>query len=342
MGTVPHDYDICTRALPEQVKGCFTDARVLETGIKHGTVTLIVRGQQIEITTFRLDGVYTDHRRPDGVTFTAELREDLARRDFTINAMALSPTGEVVDCFGGRDDLRDGVIRCVGTPQERFEEDALRLLRALRFASRFGFAIEEETARAMLEKAPLLAYVAVERVLNELCGMDFARVPGRFLPVLQVAIPELNALAVPEGLPAEPAVRLAALLRGLPAGDILMRLKASRALTERVAFLVSEMDTPVSPEAPSVRRLLGRAGEEAARQLLTLQNNAAAMQTLQAVLDRGDCVRVGQLAVNGNDLAAKGLVGPQIGEALNALLDKVIEGELPNDRKMLLDFPSLP
>ncbi len=336
LSRAPGDYDIATAATPAQVQAVFRGQRVLLTGVKHGTVTVVTRGGAVEITTFRVDGAYTDHRRPDAVTFTADIVEDLSRRDFTINAMALSDLGEVIDPFGGQADLAAGVIRCVGEPARRFAEDALRILRALRFASRYGFEIEEKTAQAMLDARQTLAHVAAERILAELCGMDFSRVSARFLPVLQVPIPELRQVAVPEGLPPAPEIQLAALLKGLPAEAILMRLKASRFLQTRVALLVRETAVPIPPDAPSIRALLNRAGEDAARQALILQENRQALETLDAVVARGDCYRLDQLAVSGKDMVEAGLSGPAVGDALEALLADVIAGRVKNTRDALL------
>lgn len=336
LGREPHDWDVCTSASPREVIDSFADLRVVATGIKHGTVTAILSGTPVEITTYRVDGDYVAHRRPERVRFTASLHEDLARRDFTINAMAYRPDTGIVDYFGGQKDLHIGVIRCVGNPDARYEEDALRMLRALRFASRFGFTIEKESAIALLRHREELRFIAVERVLAELCGMDFAQIPGRFLPVLQVVLPELRRLDVRPGLPPDPAIRLAALLHGLDARAILRRLKASTALTERVALLVSYMDTPVPPDAVSVRRLLRHVEPEAARQLLILQNDVQTLAVLEEVLRRGDAYAVRQLNVDGRDLMRAGLEGKQIGRALEALLSKVIEGELPNERDKLM------
>lgn len=171
LGTVPGDWDICTSALPEETEACFSDLRVMETGLKHGTVTVIFQGVPYEITTFRSDGNYLDHRRPQQVNFVRTLKEDLLRRDFTINAMAVGLDEEIQDPFGGRQDLTDGIIRCVGDPDTRFTEDALRILRGLRFASRLGFSIAPETAAAMERNKNLLSYVSGERIYKELTGI---------------------------------------------------------------------------------------------------------------------------------------------------------------------------
>jgi len=338
LGLIPHDWDVCTGAAPSRVMECFRGGRVIETGLRHGTVTVVIEGKPVEVTTYRVDGAYSDHRRPDEVVFTGSLAEDLARRDFTINAMVMARNGEILDFLGGRDDLQNGLLRCVGNPAARFEEDALRILRALRFASRFALAIEAGTADALLEKRELLQYVAAERALSELSGTRFERVDARFLPALQVVIPELTGLAIPHGLPHVPVLQLAALLQGLDARAILTRLKASRAMTERVSLLAARMGGPIEADDIAIRRLLRDMGPEAAEQLLILQKNEMALQTLRRVLGRGDCYTLAALAVRGDDLTSLGLEGKAIGEALERLLDKVIGGELPNERGRLLRY----
>ncbi|WP_249300123.1 CCA tRNA nucleotidyltransferase [Feifania hominis] len=195
MGREPHDFDVATSALPEQVKCALCGLRVIETGLRHGTVTALAGGQAVEVTTYRVDGGYSDGRHPDSVRFTDELTQDLARRDFTVNAMALSPKGELVDPFGGRDDLGRRLLRAVGEPAHRFEEDALRILRALRFGSVLGFAIEADTARAVHECRALLERVSAERIAAELvrllCGQDAREILLEYPDVLGVFVPEL-------------------------------------------------------------------------------------------------------------------------------------------------------
>lgn len=196
LGTVPGDWDICTSALPEETEACFSDLRVVETGLKHGTVTVIFKGVPYEITTFRSDGNYLDHRRPQQVNFVRTLKEDLLRRDFTINAMAVGLDEEIQDPFGGRQDLTDGIIRCVGDPDTRFTEDALRILRGLRFASRLGFSIAPETAAAMERNKNLLSYVSGERIYKELTGIligTYAQsVLEQYGGVLAAVLPEIQ------------------------------------------------------------------------------------------------------------------------------------------------------
>ena len=198
LGKEPHDFDICTSAHPEKTEEILKEFPVIETGIKHGTVTVLVDGEPFEITTWRIDGKYSDNRRPENVTFTPSLEEDLKRRDFTINAMAFDGE-EVIDPFGGKEDLKNGIIRAVGDPNERFEEDALRILRALRFASKLGFEIETKTAVAMREKKELLKEISAERIFSELklilCGKDATKVLLDFSDIIGQIIPEIKPVS---------------------------------------------------------------------------------------------------------------------------------------------------
>jgi tRNA nucleotidyltransferase (CCA-adding enzyme) len=195
MGIEPHDCDITTSALPEQTERVFGGCKVIETGIKHGTVTVLCEGNPVEITTFRTDGQYLDGRHPESVSFTRSLSEDLSRRDFTVNGIAFSPKSGYCDLFGGREDIRRGIIRCIGDPDKRFNEDALRIMRALRFAAVLGFEIEERTSEAVRENRHLLEKVSAERIFEELkkllCGKNAERVLTEFPEVFAEIIPEL-------------------------------------------------------------------------------------------------------------------------------------------------------
>ena len=310
MGRTPHDYDAATSARPEQIREACAPMRVVETGVRHGTVTVLSGGLPVEVTTFRREGRYTDHRRPDRVEFTGDLGEDLARRDFTINAMAWEPSG-LTDPFGGRADLAAGVIRCVGEPERRFGEDALRLLRALRFAAQLDFRLEEGTAAGVRACAPQLACVSRERVAEELKRLVCGPAAGRVLldcpeVLTRQVLPELapavgfdqrnphhsydvytHCVRALERVPAEPGLRLAALLHdvGKPgcctvdregvghfyghgaagaelADACLRRLRLDIALRERVVTLIRRHDLQLEPEPRLVKRWLGRLGPE--------------------------------------------------------------------------------
>ncbi len=194
LGITPKDWDVCTNATPQEVLRVFRRWPVIKTGLKHGTVTVMVNHEPVEVTTFRVDGEYTDNRHPDEVTFVSRVEEDLARRDFTINAMAYNPERGLVDAFGGQEDLAAGRIRCVGEPDARFNEDGLRIMRALRFAARFDFAIENETAFSIRRNRHLLENVSVERIYKELKGM----LVGKGALSMLLAFPDVMAIIMPE------------------------------------------------------------------------------------------------------------------------------------------------
>ncbi len=196
LGRIPNDWDLTTNALPQETASCFSDHRVIETGMKHGTVAILHEGELLEITTYRLDGDYEDNRHPVSVTFSKDLQDDLSRRDFTVNAMAYHPIQGLVDCFSGQEDLKNGIIRCVGNPTERFEEDGLRILRAIRFASVLGFSLEEKTAEAVHSRKHLLKNIASERIREEFCkllgGKRAVPILREFADVIAVFLPELS------------------------------------------------------------------------------------------------------------------------------------------------------
>ena len=254
LGRTAHDWDLCTSALPQQVMELFGTAQCIPTGLQHGTVTIKYGGQLYETTTFRTEGSYTDGRHPDEVQFVPDVREDLARRDFTINAMAYNEAEGLVDPFGGQADLQNGLLRAVGEPQQRFTEDALRILRLYRFAARFGFALDAATARAARQLAPHLDCISAERIQEELAKLLAAPQPGAYLEpaVLAVVLPELTPEALTAAKPVVDAcpageenlpVRWAALLGALGEADtrrVLKRLRCSNACIEETAVLVRE------------------------------------------------------------------------------------------------------
>ncbi len=361
LGLTPHDWDLCTSALPQQGMELFGEEKCIPTGLQHGTVTVKQGGGLYEITTFRTEGTYTDGRHPDEVHFVPDVREDLARRDFTINAMAYNEKEGLVDPFGGQDDLQSGILRAVGVPHQRFTEDALRILRLYRFAARFGFAIDPPTAQAAQELCAHLDCVSVERIEEELAKLLSASAPAAYLDekILGVVLPELSpeALAAakpvvdscPAGEQALP-VRLAALLLSLGEDGTrrtLRRLRCSNACIEETAVLVREA-VPGVPVSLNIyaRRLLGKYNLCTVQRLAALgaalqPEHAADFAALSELAERldadGVCCRVSQLAVNGRDLMAAGVpAGPGIRKILEALLDGVIREEYPNERQALL------
>ena len=403
LGRTPQDWDLCTSARPEQVLALFGEGQCIPTGLQHGTVTIKYGGQLYETTTFRTEGAYTDGRHPDEVHFVPDVRQDLARRDFTINAMAYNDAEGLIDPFGGQQDLQQGILRAVGDPATRFEEDALRILRLYRFAARFGFAIDPPTGQAARALCAHLDCVSVERIEEELSKLLAAPAPAAYLDkkILKVIIPELSAPALQAAKPVVDAcpagtedlpVRWAALLMSLGEDGTrkaLKRLRCSNALIEETAVLVRGMGgsggrfllghekghsialpTACGSRVPPQRTVLGETstapGQDAApdtviriRKLLgrydlhTVQRLAAlgaameperaadfaAQAELAAQLDAdGVCCRVSQLAVNGRDLMVAGIpAGPGLRRTLEALLDAVIRGQLPNERQCLLD-----
>ena len=404
LGRTPQDWDLCTSARPEQVLALFGEGQCIPTGLQHGTVTIKYGGQLYETTTFRTEGAYTDGRHPDEVHFVPDVRQDLARRDFTINAMAYNGAEGLIDPFGGQQDLQQGILRAVGDPATRFEEDALRILRLYRFAARFGFAIDPPTGQAARALCAHLDCVSVERIEEELSKLLAAPAPAAYLDekILKVIIPELSAPALQAAKPVVDAcpagtedlpVRWAALLMSLGEDGTrkaLKRLRCSNACIEQTAVLVRGMggsggrfllghekghsialptacgsrvppqrtvlgETSTAPgQAPAahdtvirIRKLLGRYDLHTVQRLAALgaamepeqAADLAAQAELAAQLDAdGVCCRVSQLAVNGRDLMAAGIpAGPGLRRTLEALLDAVIRGQLPNERQCLLD-----
>lgn len=365
LGLDPHDWDLCTSARPEQVMALFGEEKCIPTGLQHGTVTVKQGGRLYETTTFRTEGAYSDGRHPDAVCFVPDVREDLARRDFTINAMAYSAEEGLIDPFGGRDDLAAHLVRAVGEPERRFEEDALRILRLYRFAARFGFAIDPATGAAARALGPHLDCVSAERIQEELLKLLAAPRPGSYLEpaVLAVILPELEPEKQPERFAElcriidriEPTAenvptRLAALLWPLGeagARKALRKLKCSNALTDEVTAL--ERETPGTPNTTltvQAKRLLGRYELPTIQRLTALcsarhPEQAEAFAALRAEAEQltaeNACCRVGQLAVNGRDLMAAGVrPGPGLRQVLNALLEAVITGQTPNEKDALL------
>ena len=362
LGQTPHDWDLCTSAIPEQVLELFGKAHCIPTGLQHGTVTVKHGGELYEITTFRTEGAYSDGRHPDHVAFVPDVKEDLARRDFTINAMAYNAEEGLIDPFGGQNDLAAGIVRAVGEPQRRFEEDALRILRLYRFAARFGFAIDPATGQAARALCRHLDCVSEERIAEELSRLLAAPAPGAYLEaeVLAVIFPELDAAELPEsrrildalepGMEHVP-VRLAALL--CPLGEAgaraaLKRLKCSNTLTGTVATLVREAAAgmPGAALTLTARRFLSRYDLATITDLTALcsarhpeqaEAFAALQQEAARLVETNACCRINQLAVNGRDLMDAGIrPGPGLRRVLDALLEQVLTGQLPNEKAALL------
>jgi tRNA nucleotidyltransferase (CCA-adding enzyme) len=406
LGKTPGDWDIATAAIPQETKAAFAGKRVIETGLKHGTVTVLLEAP-VEITTYRVDGAYSDSRRPDTVSYTRSLAEDLKRRDFTVNALAYAPDMGLTDLFGGLDDLKSGVLRCVGDPEERSGEDALRVMRAARFCAVLGLAIEEKTAAAMLKLAPSLKNVSAERLAVELskaiCGEHIERALIEHGYVFAKIIPELAAMfgfcqhtryhhldvwahtarAVAE---AEPnlTIRLAMLFHdiGKPktftlenpgeghfyghahvgaeiAERALERLKFDNRTREETVFLVKRHCDQITPEQKPMKCLLNRMGEPLLRKLLAVnladcrsqapefreervRHFELALSVLEKILAENQAFSLKDLAIDGHDLIKAGFMpGPKLGEALQTLLNQVMDETLPNEKTALTEAARL-
>ena len=398
-GAVPSDWDVTTDARPERVMALFGE-RAIPTGLKHGTVTVCAGETHVEVTTFRRDGTYSDHRRPDAVQFSSSLEEDLARRDLTVNAMAMDLRGHICDPFGGQEDLSRRVLRCMGDPLRRLDEDALRIMRTLRFAAVLGFAIEPDTSAALHRRAPLLADIAEERILVEmnklLTGEYMASVLLAYPDVLGVFLPELlpcvgfdqrnvhhcydvwtHSVYAASAIAPDAVLRWAMLLHDIGKPDcftvdehgtghfyghparsaelaeaICRRLRMDKKSAQRIVTLVRWHDRDIPRTKKAVARAARQLGEDTLRQLLAVKRadnraqsplcrgRAADIDRAEAILDdllaRQSCFSLRELAVRGNDLTALGLRGPAVGEALQKLLDAVLDGSVPNERPALL------
>ena len=351
-GAVPHDYDIATNALPEQTLAAFSEYRTIATGIRHGTVTVLLDHMPLEITTYRVDGVYADHRRPDDVTFTPSLCEDLARRDFTVNAMAYHPDHGLVDPFLGAADLSCGIIRTVGEPMARFTEDALRILRALRFSARFGFSVEDRTKDAIFALADTLTLIAPERVREELVGMIVAKnaasVMREYAAVIAVVCPWGALTEAFDVLPADTAIlRLADFF--LAAGEsgarkALSALRFDNKTAKAVCTVLSLYKEEITADRECVCRLLRKVGDVALRQGLALRaahgiDDGASVPLIENILTEKFPYTLGMLAVSGEDLAAIGAPrGPRIGELLEMLYTALVRNEIENEREQMLAY----
>lgn len=351
----PHDWDICTSALPEEVLALFPGSR--PTGLLHGTVTVVLGAHQVEVTTYRRDGAYSDHRHPDRVAFVGELTEDLSRRDFTMNAIALAADGLLADPFGGVADIRAKRIRCVGEPAQRFEEDALRMLRALRFSAKLGFTIEINTLLAIQEKAPLAASLAAERVREELEKLLLTDAPETVYPLMELGLLDAFLRDRPVAHPGWRRLRRLprrALCRWAGFALLLQRLGCIasvedflRALrldnrTVRLCAGVEELLREPLPTAPlGWKKALQRyevAGVSCAAAVSDALYGGHSEKALRAVLRSGDCFSLRHLAVTGDDLLALGLRGRAVGEMLQFLLEYVMEFPENNRRELLLSL----
>lgn len=357
LGLTPKDWDLTTSAKPQEIKALFD--KTLDTGIEHGTVSVQSGRQFYEVTTYRIDGHYSDHRRPDAVAYTTLLYEDLARRDFTINAMAYHPRLGLIDYFDGQGDLKRKQIRCVGEAQKRFEEDALRMLRAIRFAVRLGFTVEEDTKRAICHQAEGLRYVSKERIADELTkallcpnpeGLADIEKLGLLPYISQVVQPgeKLDFLA-PGRVAVKKGLRFAALLSGMSAeraGSLIADLKMDNDTKHKVRHLLSFLRDELPEDGRSMRFFLHEVDKENFEDLCQLKEatnvgDAGKIKEARKLFEaeQNAPVTLRELAVSGRDLIEMGAEpGRHLGEILETLLQYVMEDPRSNEREKLLSY----
>ena len=356
----PHDWDITTSALPNEILSVFSDYRTIPTGLQHGTVSVIIDGGLIEITTYRIDGEYSDSRHPDSVRFTDDIALDLARRDFTVNAMAYNEQNGLVDLFSGKADLDRKVIRCVGVPEQRFCEDALRILRALRFASKLGFEIESETLSAMQSCRSRLADISRERIQTELfgilCGQTAERTVGLMCSLgidSYVFCRDDNSPLTYVGLdrlPNKPETRIAYLLRNdedpvKSAMAVMRSLRSSNASLTAVTATVRGITQPLPKPTPeNARRLMNAYGKhlDSVLDILSVIGDAEEVSRICELIrieaESSNCRSLSELKLRGNDISHLGIAsGKAIGIILERLLDEVIKDPEKNTHTYLLE-----
>lgn len=349
LGKEPSDFDITTSALPEETMTVFAADRVIPTGLQHGTVTVLHGGMSAEITTYRTETTYADGRHPDSVAFSRNLSDDLCRRDFTVNAMAMDASGNIVDLYGGRADLDAKTLRAVGDPTLRFTEDALRILRAFRFAAKLGFTIEKNTLDAAIALAPRLSLVSRERIFAELekllCGISAGEIlsvmadGGVFDCIFEKPQINMDALRTIDTLPPRANIRLAALLNGDSRADAhIASLKTSADFADSVrAILACEL--PEASALPVLRRLIFANGKQAASDRALIEQNSELYAKLAALVENENCFTVSDLAISGADvIAATDLRGKAVGATLQRLLFAVFDEKITNVREDLMDY----
>lgn len=362
MGLAPSDYDIATSAEPHETKAVFREYHTIDTGIAHGTVTVVLDGEPFEVTTFRAEEGYSDSRHPDAVRFLKTVEGDLARRDFTANAMAMGKDGNVIDLFGGKEDIEQGIIRCVGDPYERFSEDALRILRALRFASKLGFAIHPDTAFAAKELRDTVKAVSAERIFSEISKMLLGKAAGRVIKehreILAAAMPRLltesldAAADAIDRLPSSLPLRFAALFAGSEdapkrLNSTLLGLRSDNATRLLAVKLLQNLDMRILPVRHSVDSAMYKLGAEDFFLLLELKRACFSPYGAESTLNeieaigrsaiaegRPICLR--DLAIGGRDLLALGFRGPEVGHTLEDIMESVLLGIVQNEKEKLL------
>lgn len=343
LGSVPDDWDVTTNAMAEQVKECFS--RHFDTGIKHGTVTVLMDKKPVEVTTYRIDGEYRDNRRPESVNFTSDIKEDLKRRDFTVNAMAYNDESGLVDLYGGAEDLKNKIIRCVGDADTRFNEDALRILRAIRFAARLGFTIEEKTFEAINRNRYLLKNISEERIQAELVKMLMTDDDLHLLfesGVAEVIIPEVNFSDITLDVPIDKELKLSALLYNVAdARDFFNHLKFDNNTKHNVLKILECSRGSVGTTDYEIKKMLNRYGECLFGKALVLMGcYGKDVSYSKDIFNRvkTEAYDLKHLAVTGDDIMKLGIAGREIGNVMNKLLDEVMKNSSYNTKEKLLDI----
>ena len=356
LGRVPNDFDVTTSALPDETLRVFENERTIPTGLKHGTVTVILGDYDpVEVTTYRIDGSYTDSRHPESVSFTDRIEDDLARRDFTVNAMAYNKKRGLVDPFDGQGDLCRGILRAVGEPERRMREDALRIMRAFRFSAQLGFSIDEGTKKALVSEREGLKNISGERLgveLSKLVCAPHAKEAAECMIECGVAelifggyIPACRLLCALGKLSPSPEVRLACLLYCCTADGaraILNKMKYSNALKNSALRLIEAKSYPIPESDADLRRFLRCFGEDAllAAELMRTLRGAVDLteERIQRIKRDGFCASLSDLAIGGKDLLALGMSGKEVGEVLSFLLDAVTEEPMLNTMEKLMQL----
>ena len=345
-GDTPHDFDITTSAEPETVMSLFE--KTVPTGIKHGTVTVIINGVPNEVTTYRTDGEYRDHRRPDSVIFVKSLREDLARRDFTVNAMAYNQKDGLKDFFGGREDIENRILRAVGEPGRRFYEDALRIMRLFRFSSVLGFDIEENTLKAALEYAPTLKSVSAERIYSELLKTLCGKTPAALKPLTDIGgLGFLGVNTSPDygilPLLGSADTKLFAFLYsgGAEVSPALDFLKVPNKTKKAAQDMLTLLNMPFPKTKPEIKEMLYLTSPSSTENYFDYRSAygkdcAAARDMLTEIIKNGEPYRISDLKIGGKDLKKCGISGRAIGETLEKLRRSVLKNPELNTRSELI------
>ena len=336
------DTDVTTNALPEETKSVFSAYPVIETGIKHGTVGVLINGKIYEVTTYRKESAYSDSRHPDNVSFVTDLKEDLSRRDFTINAIAFSGNSGIRDYFGGIKDINNKIIRTVGDPYQRFSEDALRILRALRFSAVLGFEIEQNTSKAINDLAETVNKVSGERIFTELkkllCGKNAQLVVNNYINAISKMICANGEYTEISRLPTDFQMRLACLC-GSGIDITLQRLRADNDTKHTCKLLVNSI--PIPTDEAEQKLYISSLGRNDARNVVQYRRalyNEDRQGNIEKIIDSNTPLFLSDLAINGKDLLNIGINGKEIGKTLELLLLKVIKKELANEKQALLEW----